>query len=143
MVALAGCAAPPPATVASGGPAPMALEQIAVGDWDDADAAVRTAARLEQIVIESRRAYSAVATGLDTGDAEGQPDDLPGVLVYTLRTARGDEGELMLKRLDDGRVRVRCRLGALGSERAEAAIVARVVERLGALSGRDYAPIRD
>ena len=103
------------------------------------DAAVRTAARLEQIVIESRSEYGSVRSGLDQNDSSGGP----GVIVYTLRTARGDSGELSLKRLDGDGIRVRCRIGALGSASAEAAVVERVVYRLSALHGKAYAPVSD
>lgn len=126
---LAGCTPPPPATVASGGPSLVASEMIIEADWDDADAAVRTAVRREQMALERRRAYRAANQDEHT------------VLVFDLRTLRGDTGELTLKDLGDGRVLVRCRIGALGSESAETALVGEIVERLHELAGKDYAPL--
>lgn len=114
--------------MASGGPSLTASEATVKADWDDADAAVRRAVRREQMAIEKREAFRAADQDRDT------------VLVFSLRTLRGDAGEMMLKDLGDGTVLVRCRVGALGSASAESALVTEVVDRLEDLAGKDYAP---
>jgi hypothetical protein len=128
LALLASCATPPPATVPTGAATTAPTEAVASGDWDDADAAVRTAVRRAQMAIESRRAFRSAG------------DDETTVLVYTLRTVRGDSGELTLKRQETGGIRIRCRVGAMGSARAEREVVDGVVARLRRLRGRDYAP---
>jgi hypothetical protein len=126
---MGGCATPARATVPADGPAEMPSERVVRGDWDDADAAVRTGVRREQMAIESRREYRSVE------------DEDATVIVYHLRTVRGDSGDLTLKRLAGDEILVRCRIGAMGSEGAEAALVSEVSKRLRALAGRDYRPL--
>ena len=127
-VSLPGCTPPPPATVAIGGPSLVAREAVVEADWDDADAAVRTAVRREQMAIQRRRAYRAAGQDRET------------VLVFDLRTVRGDSGELTVKDLGTGEVLIRCRIGAMGSASAESALVSEVVDRFEDLAGKDYAP---
>ena len=129
LCALVCCSTPRRATVPTGDSGDAPSEVIARGDWADADAVVRTAVRRTQMAIESRREYR---SALDTETT---------VLVFTVRTVRGDSGELTLKRLGDEEILVRCRIGALGSRDAESALVGEIVDRLATLRGRDYAPL--
>lgn len=138
---LVACAAPPPATVASGPPSPLPSEVIAEGDWDDAEPAVRTAVRLEQMAIERKEAYRSAGEQADS------------VLVFSVRTARGDSGSVTMTRLghnasgdlgnDSGKLLVTVSIGAIGSASAEGRLVRRIIDRLAELRGRDYAPITE
>lgn len=115
-----------------GPPEAEPTRELVVGDWDDVDAAVRTAVRRCQMAIEHREAYR-------------QDEGGPVVVVdYTLRTVRGDSGRLRVRRLEkDGGLEVACRIGQFGSSAAEACVVEAFEKRLSRLHGRDYAPLAD
>ncbi len=103
-----------------------------IGDWNDVDAAVRTAMRRCQIALEGRTEYRR---------EEGGPVT---VVDYALRTVRGDSGRLRVRRLDaEGELEVTCRVGAFGSSGAESCVVEAVESRLRKLRGRDFSPLAD
>lgn len=130
MCSLTGCRLGPPAAAATGLASPEPSREVIEGDWDDVDAAVRTATRRGQIAIEDRAEYRLVEGGEVS------------VVDYTLRTVRGDSGLLRVRRGDEG-LEVTCRLGAVGAAEAEVTLVADIKERLRALRGQDYAPLAD
>ncbi len=128
-VALAGCAVPPPATVASGPPSPGPASAAVVGDWNDVDAAVRTALRRCQIAGESRRGWRTAEGGDET------------LIEYRLLTVRGDTGILRVRRLDDSTIGLECRIGVLGSADAERCVLEHLRLRLRELHGVEHAPL--
>ena len=129
LFAPAGCAAPPPATIAAGPPAPAPTTATAIGDWDDIDAAVRTALRTCQLASESRKAWRTEPRGEET------------LIEYHLLTVRGDTGLLRVRNLRDGSIMLECRIGILGSAEAQRCVIDHVTERLEALHNTDYAPL--
>lgn len=131
LVWLGGCALQPPAVMAWGPPNDKPTAAVAVGDWDDVDAAVRTALRDCQLAREARRAFR---------EEEGGDETL---LEYDLLTVRGDSGLLRVRRLGDGSLGLQCRIGVLGSAEAERCVIEHLTARLADLHGVDYAPIRE
>lgn len=104
---------------------------MVIGDWDDVDAAVRTALRRCQMVQEGRHAYRAIEGGEIV------------VIEYELLTVRGDSGRLRVRRGDDGSLELSCRVGVLGSDEAERCVIEHLESRLSALHGVDYSPLDD
>lgn len=128
----AGCAGHPPAAAAVGPASPEPTREVVIGDWNDVDAAVRTAVRRCQVALEKRTEYRR---------EEGGPVT---VVDYALKTVRGDSGRLRVRRLDaEGDLEVTCRIGAFGSSGAETCIVEHVEMRLRKLRGRDFSPLAD
>jgi hypothetical protein len=133
LALFAGCrAAPPPATVARGPGSDEPARREVAGDWDDIDAAVRTALRRCQIAAE-RRTIHRVAS-----------DEGIEIVDYTLVTVRGDTGLLRLRgSLQRETIEISCRISAIGAPEAEACIVNELEARLAELFGRDFAPLRE
>ncbi len=111
------------AVPAEDGYSPPLVVQVQ-GDWDDVDAAMDVALSEVEAAVESSQ-----AVGLSKR--------------YLIRTVRGEPGEVVLTQLETpGDIGLSVQIGRFGDRSREKRLADAIRSRLGALYGRDAAPLR-
>lgn len=109
--------------------------QMATGDWDDVEAAVRVAAEKCQVAVVSvdRPNDRTIAFGFTT------PTDERGTLTATRRLDAG-----VAPKPSDGpaAIELEARIGLFGDRHAERQFLRAIQDRLSGLTGVDWAPVR-